>query len=106
MYLQPLLQINGLFQKWKAREAKQNYMKTFSTENWKKLPVTSKRRHSMTNCKECSIAHKSLQEGFPGPAFNPSLALGESVQSLIHQNAPPTTTRQILADLQPTFQRA
>ena len=27
--------INGLFQKWKAREAKQNYIKTFSTENWK-----------------------------------------------------------------------
>ena len=99
--------INGLFQKWKVREAKQSHIRTFSTENWKKLSVISKRRHSISNCKECAIAHKSLQEGVPGPVFNPCKALGENVQSLIHQNAPPaTTTRQILAELQPTFKRA
>ena len=89
--------INGVFQKWKAHEPKQNYIKTFSTENWKKLLVTSKRHHSMSNCKECAIAYQSMQEGFPGSVFNPSLDLSENVQAgrqAVTQNAAMDTWRK------------
>ena len=64
----------------------------------------------MSNCKECATAYKSMQDESPGAVFNPSLDLNENVQSLIHENAamdapPTTTTREILAELQPV-QRA
>ena len=52
-----------------------------------------------------------MQESFPGPTFTPTQSLGDNVRSLIQQNATvdapsTTTTRQILAELQPTYQQA
>lgn len=103
--------ITGLFQKWKHRENKRQYLHQFSPDNWKKLPTSSKRRHTISNCKECAISHSSFQECFPGPVYRPTQSLSEDVRSLIEQNrnmdvTPATTTRQILAELQPTYQKA
>lgn len=103
--------INGPFQKWKHRDRKQVYIRVFSPENWKKLSTASRRCHTISNCKECAIAHISMQESFPGPTYTPTQSLGENVCSLIEQNATvdalsTTTTRQIVAELQPTYQKA
>ena len=63
-------QMLGAFTKnWKDRDARQNYISTFSVRNWEKQAQSEKARHSLANCKECARKYNNLQQLFPGPTF-------------------------------------
>ena len=96
--------------KWKACDQKSDYLKTFCTENWKKLPVYQKKKHTLDNCKGCALHYMVQQEKFPGPTFRPTMGVARSVQILIKENAgeknpAATTTRQILDEIEPQYQQ-
>ena len=102
--------INGLFNRWRTR-GKAEYLRTFSLENWKRLSKKSKRRHTFENCKECALAYPELQQNFPGPIFHLEQSLAQQVGAIVEQNsaakAPEqSTTRQVLAELELTYQQA
>ncbi len=58
--------INAMIRKWTNREQKASYFKQYNTENWKKLQVCQKKKHTMTNCKECATNNSTAQGHFPG----------------------------------------
>lgn len=104
--------VNGGFMKWKRkREEKSEYLSTFSIDNWKKLSSVEKQRHSLGRCKECALSYTKQQQSFPGPIYSPAHSLAQSTKSLIAHNSTEkaseqSTTRQILAELQPIYQEA
>ena len=50
------------------------YVRTFSTENWKSLTDAQKAEHTLAECKACYLQHGQLQEHFPGkPVYTPIL---------------------------------
>ena len=105
-------QILGLFRKWKPREKKEAYLEAFSHEKWEKLPIASKKRHTLANCKECGLQYRELQTTFPGGhVYEPQAMITEAVEELIADNATSSkseqcTTRQILSTLQPLYENA
>ena len=109
-YTRYSISINAMMRKWTNRERKANYLREFSTENWKKLPAYQKKRHTMANCKECASRHGTLQSQFPGPTFTPTTELAHTIRTLItdnkqEKNPAATTTRQVLAEIEPKFQQ-
>ena len=68
-----------------------------------------KKRHTLGKCKECALAFCEQQRNFPGPTFNPGKTLAQSTSLLAEQNhtlklPEQTTTREILAELEPLYQ--
>ena len=51
--------------KWYPKQARQEYITTFSLEKWKALPDPVKKSHSISKCVACSIEHSSLQTAMP-----------------------------------------
>ena len=51
--------------KWCSKQARQEYITTFSLQKWKALPDTIKKAHSISKCIACSIEHNSLQTAIP-----------------------------------------
>ena len=103
--------INGIFSKWSGRDKKAKYIDTFSVENWEKLSAYNKRRHTLSNCKECFLQYKEHQETFPGPVYQPTITLAMNVKTLVENNSSmnvpmATTTQQILSEIEPVYQGA
>ena len=101
--------IYDIITKWSKREKKLDYLSIFSPENWRKLPNLHKKRHTLGKCKECALAFCEQQRNFPGPTFNPGKTLAQSARLLAEQNhtlklPEQTTTREILAELEPLYQ--
>jgi len=90
-------QILGAFTKnWKDRDARQNYISTFSVRNWEKLAQSEKARHSFANCKECARKYNNLQQLFPGPTFTLSpdpTAMRDYISNAIHTNETARSTK-------------
>ena len=56
-----------IFTKWgknRGREDRENYLKTYSTENWLKLDVVDKQKHSVL-CNECENSFIQIHVTFP-----------------------------------------
>ncbi len=97
--------------KWKNRDKKCDYLQTFTTDNWKKLPAHQKKKHTMGNCKACALQYSIQQQHFPGHTFSPTTKVAESVKQIIQgnsslQNPAAITTRQILEEIEPQFKKA
>ena len=56
------------FTKWSFRkkDEKEKFIKTFSREQWRNLPVARKIEHSLANCKACAVRHATEQAYFSG----------------------------------------
>ena len=76
--------------------ARERYMSTFSTFNWKALPKIEKMQHSLSRCKACYSKHHALQETSSKPVFCPdegplvsinpsSITLGEQSEKQLTQ---------------------
>ena len=47
------------------------YLETFSAANWKSLPVTQKKQHTLSNCGGCQVHYFAIHTLFPnGETFN------------------------------------
>ena len=52
--------------RWNPDQRKrQEYLTTFSMNNWKKLSEEEKNKHTISRCDECFLEHRALQEAFP-----------------------------------------
>lgn len=61
------LQITRLFSnKWHPREARDEFITTFSTR-WDRLDPTEKSSHTLRECKICKEKYQSLSQSFPAP---------------------------------------
>ena len=56
---------NSLIRNGIQNESRKDYMATFSSESWKKLPLHMKRTHTLANCEGCQLTHANLQAKFP-----------------------------------------
>ena len=84
------------------------YLRTFSPDNWRKLPKKSKRRHTVTNCKECALVYKELQHSFPGLSFHPAgESLAPQICAIMQQNSTTKSPEQDkkLAKFESTYQQ-
>ena len=57
----------NIFSKWgknRGREDREDYLETFSTENWLKLDTVEKEKHSVL-CKECETTYIQIHSKFP-----------------------------------------
>ena len=76
-----------------------------------KLPISTKKRHTLANCKECALQYLQLQSTFPGGhVYESQTTVTEAVEELIVDNATSITseqctTRQILLTLQPLYEK-
>ena len=48
----------------RGREDREDYLETFSTENWLKLDTVEKEKHSVL-CKECETTYIQIHSKFP-----------------------------------------
>ena len=88
------------------------YVKKFSTDNWKKISSEEKEFHSLSNCRQCATEHIDFQKSFPSlPIFE----MAESQPNIIEINLPSTSgtsstrdeavvTREVLATLDSSYQ--
>lgn len=98
--------VMGLFTKWKNREKHKLYVQTFSTTTWKRLPQSTKQRHTLSKCEECMIHYSEQQQAFPGRVFKKAADITNCVQKLVEEgNSEQSTTRKILAELQPLYEQ-
>lgn len=98
--------VMGMFTKWKCREARTAYINTFSTKNWNKLSQSTKQRHTLSNREECAIQYTTQQHAFPGRVFTKRTDFATHVHMLVNEaNSEHSTTRKILAALQPIYQQ-
>lgn len=58
--------------KWHPSESRCEYMAIFSPESWKRLPLHTKRMHTLQNCAGCRLHHANLQAKFPGTVVTAS----------------------------------
>ena len=57
---------------WRYNLSRADYVRIFSTENWNKMSIEDKQKHSLSNCNECAKKHSDLQHLFPGlPYYEP-----------------------------------
>ena len=89
---------------WPKKEVKQKYLHEFSTKKWKSLPIASKKRHTLQNCRECAIQHTDLQQKFPGKSLQLTDKFSSGLSEILSTEDENTATRTILADLQPVYQ--
>ena len=71
--------------------ARERYMSTFSTSNWKALPKIEKMQHSLSRCKACYSKHHALQETYHSkPVFcadeGPLVSINPSSITLCEQS--------------------
>ena len=60
-----------------------NYIHTFSHQNWSELSDTEKEQHTLSKCKCCCQLHEALQLSFPlKPAYQPEPVLAINTQAL------------------------
>ena len=100
--------------RWNAKPTRSEYLKKFSTDNWKKLSSEEKEFHSLSNCRQCATEHLEFQKSFPSlPIFEPETA--ERQSNIIEVNLPSTSgttstrdesevTREVLATLDNSYQ--
>ena len=103
-YLSETMRISSMFTKWKCREKRIEYLQTFSISKWKQLPTSTKAHHTLSNCKECTIYHTTLQITFPGKKLEPSKDVATAVGTVTNRTEEMHATREIFADLQPLFE--
>jgi len=104
--------LNCFSKRWNPRLclSRKDYLKTFSTNNWKKMSLEEKQKHSLSKCNACAIEHSDLQNSFPGlPCYEPEI----EQPKLIEINLPCSSTsglkesdvtRQVLDELDNTYQ--
>ena len=69
--------------------------------------LQQRKQHSLANCKECAISHREQQTTFPGAMYNPATPIADSLKSILESNnSATTTTKQILGEIQPVFEKA
>ena len=51
--------------KWHPQNQKDTFLKVFSLSAWSHLPAEEKKKHQLTDCKECPKQHLSLTRAFP-----------------------------------------
>lgn len=64
VYVKRSRTIYDLFRKMNSR-SRNEYIKYFSTANWKSLPVSQRQEHTMSNCRACEVHHFAMQSLFP-----------------------------------------
>ena len=64
--------VDGFARKWHPSEARGEYVKVFSIENWKRLSPEQQSKHTLKSCVACYDNHYGNQLLFPvKPAFVP-----------------------------------
>ena len=97
--------IQGWNKNWHPPENRQTYEKTFSTRNWKALCVEDKRKHTLSCCRECCIAHQQLQASFPlKPCYSNEPLVSVNLQQL-EELGKKKGTRTALATLNESFNK-
>lgn len=81
--------MSTMFTKWKCREKRMEYLQ----------------RHTLSNCKECAILHTTLQNAYPGKKSELSKDVATTLSAAINGKEETHATREILADLQPLFEK-
>ena len=93
--------------RWNGELTRSEYLKKFSTDNWKKISSEEKEFHSLSNCRQCATEHLDFQKSFPSlPIFE----MAESQPNIIEINLSSTSgtsstrdeaevTREVLATL-------
>ena len=72
------------------------YCRTFSVTNWKALPLSKKKEHTMTKCSACATEYFELQMKFPGlPCFEPESIVTLNIPDASKVNDS-TVTRKVL----------
>ena len=75
--------LNCFSKRWKPM-LRALYKAHFASKKWKELAIEDKKKHTISNCAECSKKQIQLQEAFPGkPVFRvePSISLPKKSQS-------------------------
>ena len=75
--------LTAFSKKWNPPQARLDYEKQFSIENWKALTTEKQQEHSLSNCIACSRNHMELQKTFPaGPVYNSPSYIALSLPSI------------------------
>ena len=79
--------------------------KHLAFSNGSQLSNSSQKRHTLSNCKECAILHTTLQNAYPGKKSELSKDVATTLSAAINGKEETHATREILADLQPLFEK-
>ena len=60
------LDVSKIFlRKWKGKESRQQYLKTFSMHAWQQLSDEEQQEHTLTDCEACKRQYSELTKAFP-----------------------------------------
>ena len=54
----------GFSKRWCPPNSRVNYLVTFATTKWNKLPEAEKRQHTLSKCDACALLYRDAQEAF------------------------------------------
>ena len=79
------------------------YCQTFSVTNWKALPLSKQKEHTMTQCSACANEYFELQNKFPGlPCFESESIVTLNIPDASKVNDS-TVTRNVMQELNSSF---
>ena len=105
-YMNKLLE-KAFSKKWNPQSARTSYLKTFSSERWSAQNPATRRKHTLSSCKECRDSYTHLQEKFPmKPVHSQPEPPTITVKTKPTHNNEASTVKYLISNLNTTFEEA